>query len=176
MLFLSGSDVVMDVAVATTAVDVTLGPGGYLASTGRGTDFHAWGFPSSPDSSLQLLPERAVQEVGPTGARVATLPRLVGPSHIFSPGFARWELRLDRSIVVTVDSSGESLSTDEVLIGRRVAVSGRPIQWYVRAPSQPGWEGIPYRGPDGSVQTENLPLASGFPFDVVAVHPKLTNP
>lgn len=176
VLFVAGSDVVMDVAVATTATDVTLGPGGFVASAGRGNDFHTWGFRSSPDSTLQLLPERATRAIAATGARVASLPRLMGPSHIFSPGFARWELRLDRSIVVTVDSSGESLSTDEVLIGPPIDVGGSAVQWYVRAPNQPASEAIPYAGPNGHIATADFPLAPGFPFDVVSVHPKVGGP
>ena len=103
--------------MSAAATHVRLAAGRIAAGTLRGNDFFAAGIPLG--TTAPMLPERAVEKLArESGARVASVPRLILAGRTAAPQAARW--LFDLEVPVKSVANGESRSQRRYFVGREV--------------------------------------------------------
>lgn len=159
----AGNSPALSVAVAATATHLRITPGGtFDPFTRRGNEFHASGIPLG--TTAPILPERAVERVAlESGARVASVPRLLLPGFKYFPQSARWVLNLGRDVETRSPQGvhgtgleffvGQSLTDWSVGVYRALDTvrgdtlflpSGKPLVFTRRSDAPGAWESVQF--------------------------------
>jgi hypothetical protein len=153
----------ISVAVATTATHLRIVNGRIDGSTWRGMEFHGAGIPLG--TTAPILPERAAERLAQeSGARVASVPRLMLTGVGYFPQSARWMLDLDRDVTAR-NPQGVGRSGRQFFVGRSLTewsvgtyqaatavaevdtlfgVSGELLLLKRRSDASRGWESVEF--------------------------------
>ena len=99
----------LSVAVTASKLGMTLVGGKIHFGSDFGGEFFAFGIPQGHAGEFPISPEKAAEvAASQTGARVATVPRLVMPLNTDGiPQNAKWEIQLDRPVRIRSRSRGD---------------------------------------------------------------------
>ena len=161
---------VATLAVSRHAGNVTLDLDGRLVfPVPYGGEFSTGGIPRAFGSrTIPVWPEEAVESVGRnTGAKVIEVPRLVRPEARIAARFARWEMYLDRDIMVRVVVSGLTEKTRLVYVG---IGSDAQVTFYLLRPPYPERDAFRYNLETGD-SLFVVSLAADIPTRFVEVVP-----
>lgn len=131
---------VLSGAIPAYSTDVGIDGNGRIRHGGNMTGFFLTGIDKDWGVSIPLSPEQAVAVASSaTGARVAEVPQLVLPGLMYKPQWARWRLKLDRTVPLRSKDTGVQHHTAELYVGLRGEIS-------VPGASQPGAVDVPGLG------------------------------
>ena len=137
-------------ALSAYSTDLVVGPDGKVGAPGvfyQGGWFVWEGIPEDGSKRFLVTPEEAALRVADsTGARVASIPRLIvpGPPRDGIPLYARWQIAVDRVVTLrpAIAGSGPARQAQQLYVGLHIP-SGR-VRFLAPDSIQPSLDSVTY--------------------------------